>query len=224
MASRMLFLSQKLINVQKDLTDISKMPIGDESGFGIVHKGKFHKRHHHREEIIDCAIKYIKPKISLEEDIPSVIQELKMQSYIKHDALLPLLGYYVPFGGIGKITIVTPLMVNGSLKQLLDKEAKSIAPLEWDNTKRMITIIGVSSGLCRMHQENLIHRDIKPANILLDDDFHPKICDFGISKIFEEGLNEIRERTNCGTLPYEAPEMLQSEYNSKVDVYAYGLV
>jgi serine/threonine protein kinase len=53
-------------------------------------------------------------------------------------------------------------------------------------------IIGVAQGLAYLHQNcnpAIIHLDIKPENILLDEDYIPKLVDFGLAKILK-GTNE----------------------------------
>lgn len=60
--------------------------------------------------------------------------------------------------------------------------------------------------------------------ILLNDDFHPHITNFGLSKFIE--ADRTRSQTKFGgTFPYEAPEILQGErYDQKVDVYSFGIM
>ena len=77
----------------------------------------------------------------------------------------------------------------------------------------------VLSGLAYLHELSLIHRDIKTANVLLDDDLHAAVCDFGISTRF--GM----ELTMCvGTLRYMAPEVCFGPYDAKADVFAYAML
>jgi serine/threonine protein kinase len=55
--------------------------------------------------------------------------------------------------------------------------------LDWE--RRMCIIIRVAQGLAHLHKCNptIIHLDIKPQNILLDQDYIPKLADFGLAKI-----------------------------------------
>ena len=72
-----------------------------------------------------------------------------------------------------------------------------------------------------LHNRNIFYRDLKPENILLDQDGHIKLADFGISR---PNFTE-RERTNsfCGSPEYMSPEMLSSEYHTRmVDFYSLG--
>lgn len=60
-----------------------------------------------------------------------------------------------------------------------------------------------------MHYHKIIHRDIKPSNLLLGDDGHLKIADFGVSKEFE-GADAFLSCT-AGTPAFMAPEMINEE-------------
>lgn len=56
-----------------------------------------------------------------------------------------------------------------------------------------------------MHKNNFAHLDIKHENIVLDGDFHPLLCDFGMTRKLS-GLLEFKSR--MGSEHYYAPEML----------------
>jgi serine/threonine protein kinase len=88
----------------------------------------------------------------------------------------------------------------------------------------LIVLYGISVGMMILHRHQIMHRDLKPANILLNDDFEPKIADFGCAKIFDvsQSLGQTARR---GTPLYMAPEILsERDYNFSVDVYSYGIL
>ena len=81
----------------------------------------------------------------------------------------------------------------------------------------------VLSAVAYCHQKNICHRDLKPENILLDSKNNNsiKVIDFGTSQKFDPA----RKMTQTyGTAYYIAPEVLQSEYNEKCDVWSVGVI
>lgn len=69
--------------------------------------------------------------------------------------------------------------------------ARAGEALEWPQRRQIIG--GIAQGAIYLHQlcePRIIHGDLKPGNILLDSDFNPKICDFGISKALKPGTDE----------------------------------
>ncbi|ESO83601.1 hypothetical protein LOTGIDRAFT_236465 [Lottia gigantea] len=81
----------------------------------------------------------------------------------------------------------------------------------------------IASAIMYLHQNNIIHRDIKPENILLTMDQNVKLADYGISKQVENSV--VAVKTQCGTLFYMAPEILNSlPYSYKADCWSFGCV
>ncbi len=76
----------------------------------------------------------------------------------------------------------------------------------------------VAIGLVHAHGKGVLHCDLKPANVLLDQDFKPRLADFGQSRLSHE------QRPSLGTLFYMAPEQadLQAAPDARWDVYALG--
>jgi len=68
--------------------------------------------------------------------------------------------------------------------ELTGEEPKLRALLNWE--RRLEIIRGVAKGVAYLHglNEEVIHKDLKPSNILLDDNWRPKVADFGTAKLF----------------------------------------
>ncbi|KAG0614010.1 hypothetical protein M758_6G144400 [Ceratodon purpureus] len=79
-----------------------------------------------------------------------------------------------------------------------------------------------AAGLSYLHGHNIVHGDIKPENLLLSGEGSIKICDFGVSRMFEGENDELRR--SPGTPVYTAPECCSGSYyrGRPADVWALG--
>lgn len=83
----------------------------------------------------------------------------------------------------------------------------------------------ILSALAYLHSKNIIHSDLKAENIMFVDkdsqDLHVKLIDFGMASKFEpdQKLSQVQ-----GTPYYLAPEMLRGSYDSKVDIWSWGIL
>lgn len=113
--------------------------------------------------------------------------------------------------------LVFEYVAGSSLKQLL-KQRGAVAP-------ELVCRIGdeVASALSLAHAHGIIHRDIKPENLLLGDDGHVKLADFGVARVPNADLT--REGQFLGTPCYAAPETLRSaQYGPETDEFSLATV
>ena len=174
---------------------------------------------------IHCAIKTLNHIDYSDTERKIFLNEIGCQAALHHIAILPIIGCSIPAEENDNYVIVTEFMKNGSLHKLIKKVESKKGPPNWE-TIRAINIFGIAAGMAYIHQSDVIHRDLKTDNIMLDENYNPKISDFGFSKFFEEGTQkQVNMTLNTGTPLYNAPEILQGEiYSNPVDIYAYSMV
>ncbi|KAJ6163790.1 Mitogen-activated protein kinase HOG1 [Penicillium chrysogenum] len=79
----------------------------------------------------------------------------------------------------------------------------------------------IMRGLKYLHSAGVIHRDLKPSNILINENCHLKVSDFG-----QSCLQEAQMTGYVCTRYYRAPEVMLSwrRYNEKVDIWSVGCI
>jgi serine/threonine protein kinase len=98
--------------------------------------------------------------------------------------------------------------------------------LDW-NTRIKIAE-GAARGLEYLHESAdppVLYRDFKASNVLLDENFNPKLSDFGLAKLGPTGDKTHVSTRVMGTYGYCAPEYaLTGQLTAKSDVYSFGVV
>ena len=85
-------------------------------------------------------------------------------------------------------------------------------------------VVDVARALRYAHGKGVLHRDVKPGNILMDPEFRPVLCDWGLARL--AGTETVtRQGTMLGTPRYMAPEQLQGRRSDqRSDLYSLGMV
>lgn len=85
----------------------------------------------------------------------------------------------------------------------------------------------IAQGLDELHAQSVIHRDLKPDNVLLAENGHMVLTDFGVAASVTSAMSSIRPSQLEGTMYYMAPEQLNGKNNGipvtcKADIWALG--
>ncbi|KAH6759970.1 receptor serine/threonine kinase [Perilla frutescens var. hirtella] len=182
-----------------------------QGGYGIVYKGK----------LPDGQLVAVKVLTETHDNAEEFINEVASISRTSHVNIVNLLGFCYERN---KRALVYEFMPNKSLEKFIYKSPS----LEW---KKLYEIaVGVARGLEYLHRgcnTRIVHFDIKPQNILLDQDFCPKISDFGLAKLCMRKQSVISMLGARGTIGYIAPEVFSRNFgivSHKSDVYSYGIM
>ncbi|KAL6653663.1 hypothetical protein ACP70R_008587 [Stipagrostis hirtigluma subsp. patula] len=148
--------------------------------------------------------------------------EIKLIPKLRHRNIVKLLGYCIQKR---EIILVFEYMPNRSLDYFIYGVRAREAPLDWPKHRQIVE--GIAQGAMYLHklcEPRIIHGDLKPGNILLDNDFNPKICDFGISRALNPGAVEDCTGIITGSRGFIAPEYIgRGCLSVKADVYSFGV-
>lgn len=184
-----------------------------EGGFGQVFKGKLRSG----------KLVAVKLLTKSKADGQDFINEVATIGRIHHVNVVQLIGFCVEGS---KQALVYDFMVNGSLDKLVFS-TESIH-LSWQ--KMFEIALGVARGIEYLHrgcEMQILHFDIKPHNILLDENFNPKVSDFGLAKLNSMDESNVSLTAARGTMGYMAPELFFKSLGGisyKADVYSFGMM
>ncbi|CAI9092342.1 OLC1v1027544C1 [Oldenlandia corymbosa var. corymbosa] len=151
------------------------------------------------------------------------ITEVNTISSMHHMNLVRLCGYCSE--GTQRL-LVYEFMKNGSLdKWIFPSYDCEDRLLDWST--RFNIALGTAQGIAYFHEQcrdRIIHCDIKPENILLDENFCPKVSDFGLAKMMGREHSQVVTMIR-GTRGYLAPEWVSNRpITVRADVYSYGML
>ncbi|KAG1354342.1 Serine/threonine-protein kinase PCRK1 [Cocos nucifera] len=213
------FELKELRNATNDFSRLLKI---GEGGFGSVYKGWIKPPDGKGDNIV-VAVKKLNPN-SLQGH-KQWLAEVQFLGVVEHPNLVKLIGYCAVDGERGaQRLLVYEFVPNRSLEDHLFNKAYPSLP--WN--MRLQIALGAAEGLVYLHEGlevQVIYRDFKASNVLLDEDFKPKLSDFGLAREGPTGANTHVSTAVMGTYGYAAPDYVETGHlTAKSDVWSFGVV
>lgn len=161
------------------------------------------------------AIKILKKEVIVQKDeVAHTMAENRVLKKTNHPFLISL---KYSFQTVDRLCFVMQYVNGGELFFHLSRERV------FSEDRTRFYGAEIISALGYLHSHQIIYRDLKPENLLLDQDGHIKIADFGLCK--EQITHENTTTTFCGTPEYLAPEILEdNDYGLAVDWWGTGVL
>uniref|UniRef100_A0A667W9K4 Serine/threonine-protein kinase TNNI3K n=1 Tax=Myripristis murdjan TaxID=586833 RepID=A0A667W9K4_9TELE len=194
------------------LSELEFHEIIGSGSFGKVYKGKC------RNKIV--AIKrYRANTYCSKSDVDMFCREVSILCQLNHPCVIQFVGACLD--DPSQFAIVTQYVSGGSLFSLLHEQKRLI-----DLQSKLIIAIDVAKGMEYLHNltQPIIHRDLNSHNILLYEDGHAVVADFGESR-FLQSVDEDNMTKQPGNLRWMAPEVFTqcTRYTVKADMFSYAL-
>ncbi|CCA73984.1 hypothetical protein PIIN_07938 [Serendipita indica DSM 11827] len=212
--------SHRPINLTGNIT-IRNVADSVSGGFATVYKGHLNDT--------EVAVKVTRLRKNRYKPAPwehslerRIKREIRVWAALSHTNILPFLGYATGFGDF--FAMISPWCSLGDARDYLE------AREDLHFGERVQLLLGVCEGLAYLHKLGVIHGDLKPKNVLISDQGHALLADFGLVRL----ANWEGEAGMTTTSPYRAtprytpPELLVTgrDHNLRAtmsgDVWAVG--
>ena len=163
------------------------------------------------------ALKVLKNDLRAHKSLVARFQrEAEAYATLNH----PNIVHIYSVGAVGQIPYIAMEFIEGGTLSVTMKRERRIP---WERALKIAEQIAEALGSA--HQMGIIHRDIKPGNIMLTDDEHAFVTDFGIAKVLTAETQLTIEGSRLGTPQYMSPERCRKETGSPTsDLYSLGIM
>ncbi|MCA9264142.1 MAG: SUMF1/EgtB/PvdO family nonheme iron enzyme, partial [Planctomycetales bacterium] len=143
------------------------------------------------------------------------LDEARTVANLDHPHIVPI--YYVGATNHVPFYMVTKFIPGLSLEETIEQERYTVSDVVDLTT-------ALASALQHAHDQGVIHRDVKPANVLIDQQRHPHLVDFGLA--LRDQHHSVNTRL-AGTPAYMSPEQVRAEghrIDHRTDIFSLGVI
>ncbi|XP_009136494.1 putative kinase-like protein TMKL1 isoform X2 [Brassica rapa] len=203
----------------EDLTicDILEAPgeVIGKSSYGTLYKASLQRSGKVR------VLRFLRPLCAVRSDPEELDGVIESLGFVRHDYLVPLLGFYV--GNRGEKLMIHPFFASGNLSEFI--RCGDVESHKWSNILSITT--GIAKALDHLHtgmQKPIVHGNLKSKNVLLDQSFRPRVSDFGLHLLLNLAAGQEILEASAGE-GYKAPELIKmKEVSKESDVYSFGVI
>ncbi|BBM85346.1 serine/threonine-protein kinase [Candidatus Uabimicrobium amorphum] len=163
------------------------------------------------------AIKFISTTTHQQVTKKRFLREAQLSAQLNHPNIIKV--YKVGFVN-NHMYIVMEYICGETLDVFLKKQCLSLE-------EKLHLLESIARALHYAHTKKIVHRDIKPANIIVTQQRHPIVMDFGLAKSIQVQDHKLTKTGDIiGTPRYMSPEQMQGRHqiDARTDVYALGAI
>jgi len=190
-----------------------------QGGMGVVYEAE---QDHPRRRV---ALKLLRIGLHHTTALRRFEREAQLLGQLQHAAITHIYDAGVADTTLGQTPFIAMEYIDGVPIKTWAREANPSIE------KRLQIVADIAEGIHHANQCGIVHRDIKPGNILITKNGKPKILDFGIARVTDQGTQSATLQTELGqllgTVSYMSPEQVggdSTNIQATSDVYALGVL